>query len=62
MKMPESQGYYPKLDDLASGRVKRKFSFVEARSDTAGMRPCDLRLGVKSQSSRVIAGSCRNRR
>ena len=34
---------------------------MEARSGAVCMRSYDLWLGVKSQSSSVIAGSCRNR-
>ena len=34
---------------------------MEARSGAGCIRSCDPWLGVKSQSSSVIAGSCRNR-
>ena len=60
MKMLESQGYDPKPGDLTVGKMKQGENLVEVCRGSVCKRSSDLGLGVKGQSSLVIAGSCRN--
>ena len=60
MKMRKSNGYDPKPDDLIVSRSKFSERRMEDRTGVMCMYSDDLRLGVKSQSSLAMAGSCRN--
>ena len=60
MKARESQGIDPKPDDLIMSRAKSLEIRMEARTVVVCMHSNDLGIGVKSQSSSAIAGSCRN--
>jgi hypothetical protein len=54
-------GFDPKPDDLFLGMVKQSLNSVEASTGSTSMCSVNLGIGVKSSSSRVIAGSCQNR-
>ena len=60
MKMRKSLGYDPKPDDLFLSRSKFSERRMEDRTVVVCMHLDDLRVGVKSQSSSAMAGSCRN--
>lgn len=60
MKMRQSQGQDPKPDDLFVSRLKFSERRMEDRTGVVCMHSDDLRIGVKSQSSSAMAGSCRN--
>lgn len=47
-------------DDLCLSRAKFLEREMEARTSVVNMHLDDLGIGVKSQSSPAIAGSCRN--
>jgi hypothetical protein len=60
MKMRKSPGYDPKPDDLFASRSKFSERRMEDRTVVVYTHSDDLRIGVKSQSSSAMAGSCRN--
>jgi hypothetical protein len=57
-KCLESLGEDPKPNDLFLSKVKRRLHFVEACRCVTCKYYSNLRIGVKSQSSSEIAGSC----
>ena len=60
MKMRQSPGYDPKPDDLFLNRTKFFERRMEVRTGVMCMYSDELGIGVKSQSSLAMAGSCRN--
>ena len=60
MKMRQSPGYDPKPDDLFLSRLKFFERRMEDRTGVMCMYSDELGIGVKSQSSLAMAGSCRN--
>ncbi len=58
--MRQSPGYDPKPDDLFLSRSKFFERRMEDRTGVMYMYSDDLGIGVKSQSSSAMAGSCRN--
>ena len=58
--MRKSNGYDPKPDDLLLSRLKFFERKMKDRTGVVYMHSDDLGVGVKSQSSSAMAGSCRN--
>ena len=60
MKARESHGCDPRPDDLLLDRGKFSERRMDARTVVVCMHSNELGVGVKSQSSSAMAGSCRN--